>query len=1666
MQKTSYSTFIRILAKSLAWILGSIIALLLLLAILIQIPSFQNYAKVKALIYLEGKLKTKVTVGNLNIRFPNHILLEHVYFEDQHKDTLLYGARISVDIALFKLLKDTVAVKAVELENIQINIHRNLPDTVFNFDYIVKAFSSDTSKETKPKDSISPLQFKLGKILLKNIHFRYKDDLSGIDSRFIIGNLKTKISHFNPNFGSYELSSIEITGLIARMKMYQAAQQENTQSTESTRLEDSVSKFPSFSMGTLSLQQADIMYDEVGKMGVTVDLKELKLKPGSLDFSKMSIPIEMFVLRGAQVAVRLDKKNQQLAKSTTTKKVIAAPSWKLSVAKAVFDSNHFSFHDYNEKSFKKGIDYHHIVLQNFGVQLDSLLLSPNIYSGKISKLHFSEKSGLNVKEISTIFSYTDKEAKLEKLLLQTDRSIIQDKVIVGYPSISSIAKKPGDISLEVELKNSSLAVSELLLLAPMLDSIFAKHRTSIIKVNGSMKGFVKNLTIPNFEMSGLGKSSISIKGNIIGLPKLEQTFANISLKYLNTTRADIESFTPAHTIPDNIKIPENIRVTGMFNGSIKDFKTNLVLNSSDGSARLIASLNNKGEFYDASIQVDTLNLGSILKQDSLLGKVSLTATAKGSGFDYKTMKTNLTAKVEKANIKGYQYKNVLADIKLNNGNAKIEASIKDTNINIQLDGTASLKNKYPAVKMNMLIDTINFHALHLMQDSLSFHGNLMADFSNTNPDSLDGSLFMTAINFSLGNKSYITDTISLIASHTDSNQSIKVHSELAKINMHGKYRLTELATAVQHHVKKYYQLKGFKDTLFTPQQWEADMVFGVSPLLLKVVPDLIGTEPISSKITFDSEKEALEFSLNAPLLKYAGQSFKHINAHVLTDKEAIKYQVSLERLGTKKEVLNRINLEGNVSKNSIFGNLTIKNKSFEKIYQMAATGAQTGSGFKFQLQPDSLLLNQQTWKVNPDNFIRFDSSGVFANHFDITNKDQSLSINSLGTSNHDPLSMVFKQFNIKTLTNIVKSDSINIEGVINGEAVIKNVTSKPVFTSNIVVTGLAYQQTGLGTLELKVDNQLEDRYTANITLKGIGTQLSLNGFYRSSESLVDLKLLVDSLNLATIKPFSLNQIKEAGGNMTADVRIVGTMDKPKINGFMSFNKAFITSTMLGQKFSMADERIDVSDNNIQFKQFTLTDSIGNKAILDGSIATNNFQNLGFNLNLIAENFNLISSTKADNKLFYGKLNLDADINITGSVSEPVVVAKLKANKNTNLTVVLPSSDPELQKREGVVNFIDKRLVSEIAQQINLKDSLVKQTTLKGINFSSVIETDTGAVFTMVIDSRTGDALTIQGKSSLSGGLDESGKLSLTGMYEVERGSYLVSFNFLKRKFELVKGSTMNWTGDPLSASLNITALYETKASTIDLVAAELGGLTTAELNKYKQRIPVQVFLKMRGELLKPQISFDIIIPEPEASKWQVVDDKLKQIRTDESQMNKQVFAILFLGRFVGEDITQNSTGSTTTETMVRQSVGSILSDQLTKAANGIIKGVDLSIGFESQDDYSTGAQQTRTDMKVGLSKSLNNDRIKVNVGTNVALEGVSTSQNSSKISGDVSVDYLITKDGRYMLRTYSKNNYEGVIEGDIIESGITFIFTVEYEKIGDIFRKKSKLIPENKSKKK
>ncbi|HEY0047072.1 MAG TPA: AsmA family protein, partial [Flavobacterium sp.] len=190
--------YLRKALKIFLWIIGSVIGLILLLLIAIQIPAVQNFAKDKAVAFLEDKIKTPVSIDRLEIGFPKKIILKGVYFESQEKDTLLAGRELAVNISMFKLLSNEVEINSISLEGIVANIKRD-KDSVFNFDYIIDAFASKTPKK---EDTGKPMTISVNDINLDNVRVVYDDAITK-------NKVNVDLTHFDTHFRNFDLDNMK-----------------------------------------------------------------------------------------------------------------------------------------------------------------------------------------------------------------------------------------------------------------------------------------------------------------------------------------------------------------------------------------------------------------------------------------------------------------------------------------------------------------------------------------------------------------------------------------------------------------------------------------------------------------------------------------------------------------------------------------------------------------------------------------------------------------------------------------------------------------------------------------------------------------------------------------------------------------------------------------------------------------------------------------------------------------------------------------------------------------------------------------------------------------------------------------------------------------------------------------------------------------------------------------------------------------------------------------------------------------------------------------------------------------------------------------------------------------------------------------------------------------
>ncbi|MGI4803211.1 MAG: translocation/assembly module TamB domain-containing protein [Janthinobacterium lividum] len=1668
----------RLFLKIVLWLIVSVIALILLIVVLIQVPAVQNFAKDKAVTFLENKIHTPVRIGHISLGLPKLLVLNDVYFEDQKKDTLLAGEKLKVDISLLKLLDNQVEINEVNLEGITSHINRTLPDSNFNFTYIIKAFAS---KETKPKSTdTASMKFSISKIILDRIHIKYNDAVSGNDVAFNLGHFDTNIKDFDLDKMKFTVPKITLSDVNAKVIQHEITSVKTASTTDTA-----ASKPLNYDLkvGTLDLSKIKVDYlNETSALKAKVDLGKFLVDLDSIDLKNQRVVIKNIELNQTKAALGTGRpataaniksrvkeaSKKAVDKDTTTKTAAEEKGWTVKLAKVAFADNDIQFDNNAQKALPKGIDYNHLNLKGLQVDADNILYSPTTISGKINQFAFAEKSGVQIKNFQTTFLYGQKQSFLKNLYLETPGTIIRDYIEVRYPSIADISKNLGQLQLNADFKNSKLAFKDVLNFVPTLASTppFKGNANGSLNINGKITGKVNDLTIQNLNVTGLGQTKIAASAHLKGLPDIDKAYFDLNIKDFSITARDIARLAPAGSLPASIRIPESLGLKGTFKGSLKNFNTNLALRSSYGNIHAIAGMKSgakKGsEVYNADVKMDNFNVGRLIKQEKTVGRLTLNVKVNGSGTNVKNANATLSANVVRADVKGYVYRNLVLKGNAHNGLINADARMKDPNINFALNAKVNMANKYPAVKATLNLDSINLQRLHFASSELRLHGKIVADIATADPDYLNGTIQVTDLLVVQKAQRIQLDSISIASTANASNSTLNIKSSILSASMAGKFKLTEVGTALQATINKYYNTGGKATKVkYSPQNFTFQAVITKTPLLVQFAPDLKQLDPVKLNGHFNSDAGDLAVNGEIPNTVYGSNQISNLKLAINTGNNALNYSFKVDKIATSSIQLLNTSISGKAQNNLLDLNVSIKDKNLKEQYKIAGIFKALGSQYEFNLLQNGLVLDYTNWTVSANNAFQFGSKGVLARNFNISNNNQVLGINTTNQQYNGPLSATFQNFKIETITHIAEKDSLQVGGTINGNALVSNFAKSPVITSDLNIKDFNFKADTLGDIAIKVNNQQANTFAANVDITGKGNEVKLDGLYRTNQKddNLDLNLNIVKLNMKSIEGFTLGNLKNTTGNLTGQIKIAGSPSAPRVNGDVNFNKVGFNVSMLNAYFRLDDEKISFNQDGIAFNNFTVIDSTGNKATINGAVYTKTFTDFRFGLDVTANNFQAVNSTRENNKLFYGKLFLNTRLKIRGDLSKPVVDGNLVVNDKTDMTIVLPQSDPGIQDRKGVVVFVNHSAPKLDSILLAKQRDSVSKSDITGLDVTTNITINKNANFNIVIDESNGDVVHIKGEAQLNAGVDPSGKTNLTGTYTVNEGSYNLAYATVQRKFNFKRGSTITWTGDPTSANIDLTATYVANVPPIDLVEDQLS--SESDKTMYKQKLPFNVNLNLKNELLKPAISFDIILPD---SNYTVnsdvinnVDTRLSQIRQDPNELNKQVLGVLVLGHFIGDNPLQSSGGSSGVQGAIRNSVSGLLSDQLNKLVGNSIAGVDLNFDLQSGEDYSTGVAQNRTDLNVALSKRFLNDRLSVSVGNNFNLEGQNQpGQKASTIAGNVTVGYKLTKDGRFALRAYRRDEYI-VIQGQVVETGVGFSFTVDYNKFKEIFKTSEQL---------
>jgi len=1624
------------------------LSLIILIVAALQFPGVQHYIAQKALSSISEKTNTRIEVGSVNIAFTHSVVLHNIFIESRQRDTLLSIQTLAVDVNLFGLFSRDIKLTNVLVDSVTAHITRTLPDSSFNFDFILNALSpNSTTADVHPDTAAGPgWTIRFGEVSLNGIHGTYDDEVSGLNLRFQIGNLKTSIDNYDLDKKQFHVDELSLANSTARVIH-----------TKDSPPDESTSPDVDLGVGALSLAKLHFIYENlVTGEYYDVDLGSSTLLAEKVDLPSHHIAVKNFLLENTNVVIIQPKKNVNKIENSGA----ALLPWVISLDHLILTGNSAQY-DVHDAVKTKGLDPNHLRLDDLTMRADNLYFSENRMRADISHTSFREHSGLDLRELTGGFVLDSLHTQIRDFRVETAASYINQNIHLNYSSLSALKDFPASVHVKATIGDSRIAFSDLLFFLPSLP--IKNTPGESIRFSSQFSGLVQDLRVEEFRASMGDSTAIDLIGSIRGLPEAETANYDVNLRLFSSGRNDIQTLVADTLLPKDIVLPASISVSGNFKGTLKNFSASSIIATSIGSVKGNVELNSgsgsgsKTGRWKTDFMVEDFNVGLLLNDPVTFGPVSLKASAVGTGLNKDVIEAQVNVQVDKAMVNGYLYRRLSIEGAAGQKMFEGKAEIQDSNLAFIFNGTVNANGEKPTYKFTFSLKGADLRRLNFTSDDIRVSGMITSDLIGQGVNDINGNIDVRNVVIIKNNKRYFIDSLVYVSVNIEAQTHISVASTIFAGQFDGTITPGQLPEVLKEHFDHYFTLHEMqRKRILKPQAFSFHISIRDPSTITEVF--FPGLHRLSAGIiegNFDSGKRILNTNIDIPGIDYNDVTVDSLTVKITSDPDLLQATLKVGSITDSTFRVTNLQLAGKAGHDNIDVVLqSTREDGFTKM-RLAGFFNSVPDEYKFRFNKDGIVFQNLPWNVPSDNELIFGKNKFIAHNILLQGAGQSLSLNSTDKKiARSPLRIEFNDFDLAILSQVVERENGLLGGTLNGNVVLQNLEKQMAFTSDLKVKDFSFVQRHVGDVAMRANNKTENVYEVSLDITGNGNQSAMQGKYRSEVggSELDLKFDFTKMNLASIEPFTFGRVQRLSGTMTGGLHITGTIKKPSVSGELNFTNAAFNPAFLDTYLHLNNGKIEIDNKGVEFKSFDLVDTLGNIASLSGHLFTEDFRRYNYDLRVHTNKFLFLNKPASRGALYYGTVILNSDISAKGDQRRLIVNMQAELDKGTNLAIVLPESEFAVEERLGIVRFVESniRANSIMSRENSGTYSDTTEAKFSSMDFISNITVNKDSKLRILIDPVAGDSLVIQGEATLSFTIDPSGKLTLTGRYEILNGSYQLSFgDFIKREFAIAKGSSITWLGSPYEADVDITAIYTVKAAAMNLIQDQLVGMSQEERNKYKQELPIQIYLMMKGKLLKPDIHFKLDLPPDQRGALSgTVYAKLNELNGQESELNKQVFALLVLGRFMPKNPLDVAGGNGGLSDFARSSVSQILSTQLNRLSEQYLAGADLNVGLDSYQDYSSGNAEGRTQLKLALSKQLFNERVTVQVGGNVDIEGRRTQENSlNNFAGDLKVMYKLTEDGRWQLQGFRQNSYEGAIDGDIIKTGAGIVFMIDFEKL-------------------
>ncbi len=1574
----------------------------------LELESVQNWLINKYTNKLSEELDTKVEIKHVSFSLFNMVSLDSVLIEDKRGDTLLFAGRLDARMrsGLMGLVRQDIDVESIDIHDTQFRHYRDSSLLETNMGFLLDHFSKN---KTEPDTSSTKEKVPF----LLNIE------------RFGLHNIKVvKIDKTKGEYIDVELGHGEITGL-------DFDQDKNH-----------------LSMGQLFLDDFHFHFDKKEKIR-----KEEEAKP-------------------------VEIKKEKVEKDTSYVMFTASAN------KVIGKNGHFYFDDHRKEfirpKFERTMDFTDLDVSEIQVEIDSFWFREDLlFRGELKHASAKEQCGLvlesgKAKEVEV----SRKGLHLYGMELKTPTSILGDTLEMKYRKMGYIAFEE-DFVNEVYLsgkfkEGSKISLEDIFTFAPELESnnFFRQSRKEVLEIEGIVKGKINSLKTKGFTLK-IGDDFI-MKGdfNSKNLAVRGEEFMNLKLTDLRTSVPTLRALIPGFSPPQQFDKLGALEFQGTYYGFFTDFTAIGKLNTALGKVE--SDINLKGDKNDArysgSLSLIDFDLGT-WSDNKDLSLVNFSAKVNnGTGLTLETINADLDAKVESLTFKNYKYQFLNIGGKFDKKRFEGEMDIKDDNIDLSFNGLVDFNERIPRFNFVAGVQKILFHNLNLSKTPLEFKGKLDFDFQGLKIEELDGTASAREVEFKVDTLMLELDSIYAYSlQETETTRKVGIQSDVLNGELIGSFQLIEIPDALMDYLNRIFPKFSKRLKIPKPKKdfsknkyFTFDFSVPNSKNFMKLVSpkfDTLFNATLSGY--FDNKIDTLFVDFAFDKGKY---DIVELGDVVTTGKFG-----SLQKtfdIGTYRTIINDSLTFTNIALYNSLDNDTVNfeliatdfTEYLDDVNLEGSLTLEENESYKISFNSSDLVLYNQKWEILDDNFIKFGKDYVETKNFILNNQDfiqQQVELNSIGKKG---LSLKLNDFDLGLLNKHIKTEMINIRGFVDLKVEMGDIFKQVGIRGDVRMDSLFINDDLYGALDLNVwADDINTRINTDLRIINGEQKIISTGYYRPpyvkrNKNYFDQNIEIRNYPLSIGEYFIGEHISNTVGNINADLKLKGNPSDPQLSGPVRILDGATTVNYLQTRLSVFNDTINVKPDEFNFDGLTIYDREGNAGNATGGILNDKFRKFALDIKIESPNFVAMETTEEDNPLFYGKGIGDIKAEFTGDFKNTNI--DVLATSGVGTKIFLPLKD---QKEESDLSFIIFNSNSSAEDTSDLYDQFIPDE-LKGLDLTLDLNITTDAEIQMIFDEKAGDILRGIGTGQIKIEVSKDGEFNMFGDYVVEEGSYLFTLlNVVNKPFDIKKGGTISFTGDPLEAELNIEASYAKLSTTpYNFILEYLS--TDEEKAAAQQTTPIDLTMKLQGILSQPDIEFDIGFPSLRGRMKNFTDSKLRIVREDENELNRQVLGLIAFGSFFPSDMAYSNSGlidggiNTLSEMLSNQ-----LSIYVSELLSEVITDVDFDINYRyyelsDLDELNPESFKTGSELEIRLKKGLFNNRLTINAGSNFDVDG---GNNGAFLAGDLLIEYLLTPDGRFKLRFYQESDQ--TITGDRRnQTGVGITYRREFDNWKDFLKRDKK----------